>query len=76
VPVLVVDDSEVAQTALCAVVTETPGLKVIGVASSAREALTLVGLIRPSLTCTARRADARSGRHRDRTPNPPRSPRR
>ena len=40
--VLVVDDSDVCQHALCAVVTATPGFEVVGTASSGREALDLV----------------------------------
>ena len=48
--VLVVDDSDVAQNALCAVVAETPGFEVVGVASSGREALYLLHSIdRPLL---------------------------
>lgn len=48
--VLVVDDSDVAQHALCAVVAETPGFEVVGVASSGREALYLLHSIdRPLL---------------------------
>jgi CheY-like chemotaxis protein len=48
--VLVVDDSDVAQHALCAVVAETPGFEVVGVASSGREALYLLRSIdRPLL---------------------------
>jgi CheY-like chemotaxis protein len=49
VPVLVVDDIDVAQTALCAVVEETPGFELVGVASSGREALTLIGSFGPPL---------------------------
>lgn len=48
--VLVVDDSDVAQNALCVVVAETPGFEVVGVASSGREALYLLHSIdRPVL---------------------------
>lgn len=42
VRVLVVDDSDVCQHALCAVVTATPGFEAVGLASSGREALDLV----------------------------------
>jgi CheY-like chemotaxis protein len=43
VRVLVVDDSEVFRDVMCAVVAETPGFEVAGVASSGRETLALVG---------------------------------
>jgi DNA-binding NarL/FixJ family response regulator len=43
VRVLVVDDSEVFRDVMCAVVSETPGFEVVGVASSGRETLALVG---------------------------------
>jgi DNA-binding NarL/FixJ family response regulator len=43
VRVLVVDDSEVFRHVLCAVVAATPGFEVVGVASSGRETLALVG---------------------------------
>ena len=42
-PALVVDDSEVFRDVMCAVVAETPGFEVVGVASSGRETLALVG---------------------------------
>jgi DNA-binding NarL/FixJ family response regulator len=45
VRVLVVDDSDVCQHALCAVVTATPGFEVVGTASSGREALELVASV-------------------------------
>ncbi len=41
--VLVVDDSEVFRHVLCAVVAATPGFQVVGIASSGRETLALVG---------------------------------
>jgi DNA-binding NarL/FixJ family response regulator len=41
--VLVVDDSEVYRHVLCAVVAATPGFEIVGVASSGRETLALVG---------------------------------
>jgi DNA-binding NarL/FixJ family response regulator len=43
VRVLVVDDSEVYRHVLCAVVAATPGFEIVGVASSGRETLALVG---------------------------------
>jgi YesN/AraC family two-component response regulator len=43
VRVLVVDDSEVFRNVLCAVVAATTGFEVVGVASSGREALTVIG---------------------------------
>ena len=43
--VLIVDDSDVYQYALCAVVTATHGFEVVGVASSGREALDLVASV-------------------------------
>jgi DNA-binding NarL/FixJ family response regulator len=41
--VLVVDDSEVFRNVMCAVVAATPGFEIVGVASSGRETLALVG---------------------------------
>jgi DNA-binding NarL/FixJ family response regulator len=43
VRVLVVDDSEVFRNVLCAVVAATTGFEVVGVASSGRETLTVIG---------------------------------
>jgi DNA-binding NarL/FixJ family response regulator len=43
VRVLVVDDSEIFRNVLCAVVAATPGFEIVGVASSGRETLALVG---------------------------------
>jgi DNA-binding NarL/FixJ family response regulator len=43
VRVLVVDDSELFRNVLCAVVAATPGFEIVGVASSGRETLALVG---------------------------------
>jgi len=43
VHVLVVDDSEVFRNVLCAVVAATPGFEVVGVVSSGRETLTVIG---------------------------------
>ena len=41
--VLVVDDSEMFRNVLCAVVTATPGFEIVGVASSGRETLAVIG---------------------------------
>jgi DNA-binding NarL/FixJ family response regulator len=43
VRVLVVDDSEVVRNVLCAVVAATPGFEIVGVASSGRETLAVIG---------------------------------
>jgi DNA-binding NarL/FixJ family response regulator len=43
VRVLVVDDSEVFRNILCAVVGATPGFEIVGVASSGRETLAVIG---------------------------------
>jgi len=43
VRVLVVDDSEMFRNVLCAVVTATPGFEIVGVASSGRETLAVIG---------------------------------
>ena len=47
--VLVVDDSAVFRSVLCAVVEATEGFEVVGVASSGREAINLVPLTEPQL---------------------------
>ena len=41
--VLVVDDSELFRNVICAVVAETPGFEIVGVASSGRETLAVIG---------------------------------
>lgn len=41
--VLVVDDSELFRNVLCAVVAATPGFEIVGVASSGRETLAVIG---------------------------------
>lgn len=43
VRVLVVDDSELFRNVICAVVAETPGFEIVGVASSGRETLAVIG---------------------------------
>jgi DNA-binding NarL/FixJ family response regulator len=49
VRVLVVDDSDVFQHALCVVVAGTPAFEVVGHASSGREALHLIDALDPQL---------------------------
>jgi DNA-binding NarL/FixJ family response regulator len=43
VRVLVVDDSELFRNVICAVVAATPGFEIVGVASSGRETLAVIG---------------------------------
>jgi DNA-binding NarL/FixJ family response regulator len=49
VRVLVVDDSEVFRNVLCAVVAATPGFEIVGVASSGRETLAVIGSLAAEL---------------------------
>jgi DNA-binding NarL/FixJ family response regulator len=49
VRVLVVDDQEPFRTAMAAVVAETPGFDVVGLATTGEEALTWAGALRPDL---------------------------
>jgi chemotaxis response regulator CheB len=49
VRVLVVDDSEVFRSVMCAVVAATPGFDVLGDAASGREAMALIDVLDPDL---------------------------